>query len=181
MPGPTVTEQRQRIVREYRESGHLWPASMRQVAAWAIDKGLWEPARGTIVGQLAGELARALREEYFIDPQGREVRAKHAARIAQGAVQSTLWDDIRTADPSHMRIAFQQRRQQIVGDCKQLKTDVDSYNENGNPDEPIQLELNFTQDIAELEALEALERWDGFTDASAQPPPSSRSRDVVPV
>ena len=109
------------------------------------------------------------------------VRFAPNTQIAQGAVQSTLWDDIRTADPSHMRIAFQQRRQQIVGDCKQLKTDVDSYNENGNPDEPIQLELNFTQDIAELEALEALERWDGFTDASAQPPPSSRSRDVVPV
>ena len=181
MPGPTITEQRQRIVRMYRESGQTWPASARQVANWAFEKRLWEPARGTIVGQLAGELARAMREEYFVDPQGREVRAKHAARISEGGIQSTLWDDIRTADPNHMRIAFQQRRQQIVGDCKQLKTDVDSYNENRNPDRPIQLELNFTEDIAELEVLEALERWDGFNTDIAQPPPSSRSRDVVQV
>ena len=181
MAGPTITEQRQRIVRMYRESGQTWPASTRQVATWAIDKGLWEPARGTIVGQLAGELARAMREEYIVDPQGREVRAKHAARILEGGVQSTLWDDIRTADPSHMRIAFQQRRQQIVGDCKQLKTDVDSYNENRDPDTPIQLELNFTEDIAELEALESLERWDGFSATIAQQQLSSRDRDVVRV
>jgi hypothetical protein len=31
-----------------------------------------------------------------------------------------------------MEIAFQQRRQQILGDCRQLKTDVDSYNDNYN-------------------------------------------------
>ena len=75
---------------------------MRQVASWAIDEGLWEPARGTIVGQLAEELARAMREEYYTDPQGREVRTKHAARTtSRSGIQSTLWDDIRTADPSH--------------------------------------------------------------------------------
>ena len=163
MPGPTVTEQRQRIVNTYRQNGLPWPASMRQVASWAVDEGLWEPARGTMVGQLAAELARAMREEYYTDPQGRDVRTKHAARTSRNGVQSTLWDDIRTADPIHIRIALQQRRQQIVGDCRQLKTDVDSYNENRNPDEPIQLVLNFTEDVAEIEALEAQLREDGFS------------------
>ena len=84
MSGPTVTEQRQRIVRLCRGRGLPWPASMRQVAAWALDEGLWEPARGTMVGQLAEELARAMREEFYTDPQGREVRTKHAARIIAG-------------------------------------------------------------------------------------------------
>ena len=88
-----------------------------------------------------------MREEYIIDPQGRKVRAKHAARIKQGV----LWDDIRTASLEHMHISFQQRRQQIVGDCKQLKLDVDSYNDNKNDSKPIQLVLDFTLDVAEAE------------------------------
>ena len=41
------------------------------------------------------------------------------------------------------------RRRQIVGDCRQLKTDVDSFNENRIPDAPIQLVLDFTADVAE--------------------------------
>ncbi len=55
-----------------------------------------------------------------------------------------------------MEVAFQQRRQQIVGDCRQLKTDVDSYNENANSEQPIQMVFDFTDDLAELDALKAL-------------------------
>lgn len=88
-------------------------------------------------------------EEYFRDPQGRSVRAKHAVRIDQ----TTLWVDLRTDSRTHMEIAFQQRRQGIVGDCRQLKVDVDSHNQNINPGAPIQLVLNFTNDVLELEAV----------------------------
>ncbi len=52
-----------------------------------------------------------------------------------------------------MEIAFQQRRQQIVGDCRQLKTDADSFNDNSNPGSPIQMIFDFTDDLAELEAM----------------------------
>ena len=181
MPWPTITEQRQRIVSAYRAAEQPWPASARQIARWAIDEGLWQPERGTMVGQLAEELARAMREEYYTDPQGRSVRTKHAARTKQDGVQTTLWDDIRTADSSHMRGAFQWRRQQIVGDCKQLKTDVDSYNENRDPESPIQLILDFTADVAEAEAFEAQQGQGSSTDASEQQQPSERSPDAVPV
>ena len=51
-----------------------------------------------------------------------------------------------------MQAAFQLRRHNIVGDCKHLKTDVDSYNENQNEGEPIQMPLNFTKDVLETEA-----------------------------
>ena len=54
-----------------------------------------------------------------------------------------------------MQIAFQQRRQQIVGDCRQLKTDVDSFNDNRSKDKPIPMIFNFTYDLMELEAVEA--------------------------
>ena len=52
-----------------------------------------------------------------------------------------------------MRIAFQQRRQQIVGDCHQLMMDMDSFNQNQNPSHPIQLSFDFTRDLEELLAV----------------------------
>lgn len=63
-----------------------------------------------------------------------------------------LWVDIRTASRD-MQIAFQQRCQQIVGDCRHLKSDVDSYNENYNSGRANQLLLDSTEDIEEIEAL----------------------------
>jgi hypothetical protein len=36
------------------------------------------------------------------------------------------------------------------------RTDVDSYNDNQNTEEPIQLVLDFTDDMAEYEALKAV-------------------------
>ena len=66
-----------------------------------------------------------------------------------------------------MHIALQQRRQQIVGDCRQLKTDVDSYNENRKPNQPIQLVLDFTEDVAEIEALESQQRQNGLTSSQS--------------
>ena len=51
-----------------------------------------------------------------------------------------------------MQKAFTQRREQIVGDCLQLKTDVDVYNElNLEKVQPIQLILDFQDDVAERE------------------------------
>ncbi len=156
MAGPTYTEQLQQIVRQYREAGQPWPATTRRIAEWAYRQGKWKPQANTLIKRLAEDFARALREEYFVDPQGRTVRAKHAARTVADGEQLTLWEDIRTASPQHMAIAFQQRRQQIVGDCRQLKTDVDSYNENASPPKPIQMMFDFTEDLEEAEAMAAL-------------------------
>ncbi len=145
------SEQMQRIVRDYMADGQEWPATTREIAAWAITRKRWEPQRSALIDQCAEQLARAMREEYITDSQGRTVRAKHAARIERDAQQLVLWADIRTASREHMEIAFQQRRQQIVGDCRQLKTDVDSYNDNGNSGRPIQMIFDFTDDLAELD------------------------------
>ena len=51
----------------------------------------------------------------------------------------------------HFVRSFGQRRQQIVGDCLQLKTDVDVYNDKRDLAEPIQVPLDFTLDVAELQ------------------------------
>ena len=151
MVGYTV--QLQRIVRAYRTAGNPWPTTARGIAAWAIGNDLWQPQRSALIGQCTEEISRAMREEYFTDPQGRRVRAKHSARMSgQDGEQGRFWDDIRTAPREHMRIAFQQRRRQIVGNCHQLKTDMDSFNENNTPLDPIQMKRDFTKDLEELEA-----------------------------
>ena len=144
-------ERLQHIVNDYVLAGGNWPATTREIAAWGIQKGLWKPRGSDLIDIFADQLARAMREEYIIDPQGRHVRAKHAIRTKQGGTQTALWADIRTASRQHMEIAFKQRRQQIVGDCKQLKLDVDSYNENENSGKPIQMVFDFTRDLIEAE------------------------------
>ena len=93
-----------------------------------------------------------MRNEHFTDAKGRRVRAKHSVKSRRGDQNFSLWDDIRTADRAHMETSFAQRREQIVGDCRQLKTDVDSYNDAHVDDVSIQLVLDFTMDVAELEA-----------------------------
>lgn len=152
----TYNEQMQDIARVYREAGEEWPTTLKHIAGWAIGQGLWQPHPTLLLSKCAEDLGRALREEYITDPQGRRVRAKHAARMDRDeGEQGALWDDIRTASHEHLKIAFQQRRQGIVGDCHRLKIDVDSYNDNRRPEVPIQLGLDFTNDVEEMETVAA--------------------------
>lgn len=156
----TYTEQMQRIWQLYAEAGESLPATSRDVAAWAIRNGLWHPQPADVIAQCAEDLSRALREEYHTDAKGRRVRSKHAVRVTQGGKQLTLWADMRTAPRPHMELAFAQRRQQIVGDCVQLKRDVDSYNEAHPAQPPLPFILDFTDDAAEADA------GDGFEEAA---------------
>ncbi len=53
-----------------------------------------------------------------------------------------------------MQMSFQHRRHGIVGDCRQMKLDLDSYNETHATEEPIEMVFDFTMDLAELEAAD---------------------------
>lgn len=151
----TKREQKHEIVRQYRRAHDNRPASTLEIAEWGYRQGLWRPKEVDPVKQLAKLLSDAMREEYFTDPQGRRVRAKHAAPSDGDAQQPLpLWVDIRDASPEARKLvelSFHNRRQLVVGELSQLNTDVGSYNENYNPGEPIPLILDFGEDIAELE------------------------------
>lgn len=146
---PTYPEQLQRLWILYEEDGQSTPATSHDVAAWAVRKQLWHPRPSDVIDQCAEELSRAFREEYISDAKGRRVRAKHAARITQNGKQLSFWADIRTAPRTHMEIAFRQRRQQIVGDCRQLNIDVSSYNDGHSAEPPIPMLFDFTDDLKE--------------------------------
>ena len=76
----TKTEFLQKIVDCYRAAGEAWPATTKQIAAWAIKEQHWKPAQKRLISQCASEIAAAMRQEFFTDPQGRRVRRKHAYR-----------------------------------------------------------------------------------------------------
>ena len=144
----TYIEALQRDADEYFAEHPL--ATTKELAVWAIQTRRWEPPPDLILKRCREDFARALREQYIQDDLGRPVRAKHAARIIRGDQQKTFWADIRKAPRKHMEVAFQQRREQIVGDCRQLQRDIDYYNK-AHPDErPVQMVFDFTEDVEEM-------------------------------
>ena len=150
----TYVKQMQRIVDEYRLEGLPWPTSAKNIADWAISTSRWELPAAAIRRRCADDIASAMREEYMTDRKGQRVRLLHPAPLETSGQTEMVWDDIRTAPRDHMQISFQHRRRGIVGDCQQMKTDVDSYNDAHPEAEPIQIVFDFTMDLAELEAAD---------------------------
>jgi hypothetical protein len=150
-----LLKQNQKIISDYRASGQHWPATKREIAAWAIKTGRWQILDSAILNKCAEAIGEAMAELYYTDNKGRRVRLLHPATIKRQGVLFTEWDDIRTAPRQHMQIAFQQKRKAIVGECRQLKTDMDSYNDAHPKVAPIQVSFDFNMDIAEIEAAAA--------------------------
>ncbi len=148
-----MKEQMQKIFDDYtREVGHE-PVSLDVVAEWAVMKGRFQPTPKSVVKMCRESLANSLRQEKRLDDHGLWYRAKHPVRKSVGGVQLTLWADIDTAPRVHMEQSFAQRRRSIVDDCFQAKQDVDHYNAYRSGDRPIQMILDFSEDVAELEAI----------------------------
>lgn len=143
-------EQLQRIWRQYEERHGRKAATARDVVTWGVERGLLALPEIDPYDKLAEEMSRALREQYATDSEGRRYRVNHAVRIYKGGVQSTFWAVLDYSPRSFLEKAFAQRRKQIVDDCYQLRIDVNAYNnmQKGRP--PIQLVLDFTDDVEEL-------------------------------
>src|SRR5687767_11138862 len=94
----TKTEVLQKIVENYRKAGQPWPATARQIGAWAIQMSHWKAEIKDQIDLCAEDIARAMRVEFYTDPQGREVRKKHPFRdvkLLDGKqTQQFLWIDM---------------------------------------------------------------------------------------
>ena len=142
-------EQLQRIWHAYEEDhGHI-PATARDAVTWGVEMGMMSLPDIDPYDRLSGDMAKALREEYAIDLLGRRYRKNHAVRVTKAGVQFTIWAVLRNAPIKHMQKAFIQRREQIVGDCVQLATDVEAYNDMNIGQPPIQMLFDFRDDIEE--------------------------------
>ena len=71
--------QLQRIWRDYEAAGMTTPATAREVAEWAISKGLLQPREHDPIADLAEDLACAWREQDRIHDQGASL-SRHARR-----------------------------------------------------------------------------------------------------
>jgi len=148
----TLNEQLLKIVDDYRAAGLPWPASREQLAQWAVDNERYKLTRGMAVAQCADRISRAMGLEHVKDKKGRSVRKYYAAPIRENGQLVMKWDDWNAERP-FMEIAAANRRNQILGQCCQLKNDMDSYSERRCPEQPIQMDFNFNVDLEELSQL----------------------------
>jgi hypothetical protein len=146
-------EQLLRIVDDYRASGGSWPATREQIAEWAVANDRYQLTRGMAVSQCAEKISRAMGLDHIKDKRGRSVRRYYAARVREDGQLVMKWDDL-NADRPFMEVAAANRRNQVLGQCWQLKNDIDSYNERKCPTEPIQMDFNFNIDLEELGQLD---------------------------
>jgi hypothetical protein len=150
----TKNERLQRIWHHYEANKNHQPTSSREAVEWAVKEGLLEIPEIDPYDVLAGQMSNALRDEYRTDNKGRRYRVNHAVRVTSAGAQQTFWGVMGFASHDHMERAFTQRREQIVGDNLQLKTDVDVYNDMNRGNRPaIQLVLDYTDDVAERETM----------------------------
>ena len=145
----TFNDQLLQIVEDYRATGGPWPATREQIAEWAVANERYQLTRGMAVAQCAEKLSRAMGLEHVKDQKGRSVRKYYAARVRENGQLVMKWDDLNAERP-FMQIAAANRRNRILGQCWQLKNDIDSYNDRRCPDEPIQMDFNFNVDLEEL-------------------------------
>lgn len=151
-------EQLNAIFDRYREEVSPDPTSLDDVIEWALDKGLCQPSRKSVIQIFREDLAESLRNAKRIDEKGRSYRAKISVRETVGGVQMFLWADADFAPRSFVQKSAAQRRRAIAHDCFQLKQDIDHFNDTRGLENPIQLRLDFAEDVRELEAEAILMR-----------------------
>jgi hypothetical protein len=149
----SLNEQIVKIVEEYRSAENPWPASKLEIAEWAVKNDRYQITRGIAISQAAERIGRAMGLEHVRDRKGRSVRRYYAARVRENGQLVMKWDDWDAPRP-FMEVAAANRRNQILGECRQLKTDMDSYSDWRSPEEPIQIDFNFNIDLEELEQLD---------------------------
>jgi hypothetical protein len=148
----TYNEQLQQVWHAFEAANGFVPSSARDAVKWGVERGMIAVSPPDPYDKLAEDMARALREEYGTDRLGRRYRKNHAVRVTKGGAQFTFWAMLGEAPREHMQKAFVQRREQIVGDCVQLATDVEVYNDMNKAQPPIPMLLDFRDDVAERQS-----------------------------
>ncbi|MGH2639391.1 MAG: hypothetical protein ACRDF4_08945 [Rhabdochlamydiaceae bacterium] len=152
-----MTERMQKAWHKYDSREDHKPSTMRQAAKWAVADGLLELPEVDPIDILAEKMANAVRSETRTDAQGRRYRVNHAVRVTKSGIQYTFWGVMGFAPHEHMVKSLGWRRNLVIDDCFQLKTDVDVYNDQlENKLQQFQLKLDFTNDVAEREEFERM-------------------------
>lgn len=147
----TKNQERQRVIRYYKEATGKTEVNMKDVVQFAITKMGWPvPAPISPIDRMAKEFSQAAREEIRHDKKtGKAYRANHVISTMQGEEQFHLWIDIDEAPRKSIHKSLIARREQMVGDGLQLTLDADHWNNIHPEEEPIHIPMDFTEDIEE--------------------------------
>lgn len=157
----SYSEQLRELWKRYRDEVGPDPVDLKTVASWAIAKGFWAPRPIDLNTSLANDLAQALREEKRIDKAGREYRANIAVRQrAKDGTSLFEWADLDDAPRLYVEKSVQQERRSIASDCYALVMKVDHYNEAHPTEDPLQIVMDFTDDVAEAKMANGLVKDD---------------------
>lgn len=148
--------QMQWVWKQYEAAGMPALPTGREVAAWALEKGLLKPKDRDVIGEWAEDLTQGQREIYRTDSDGCRYRAKQSVRSIIAGVPFARWGDTDKDDPKFIEKAFAQRRRQIVGDCYQLTLDVEHFNAFHAGRAPFQMPLDFGPDVQERKLEEGI-------------------------
>src|SRR5205809_5841645 len=100
----TKTQQDQRIIREFMKERNVTDIDPDELTAWAIETGKVDRERNSHFRQTKKRLIKAMRDEHYTDPQGREVRKMVAIRIKGEERQRSLWFELLEAGPKKATI-----------------------------------------------------------------------------
>lgn len=146
---PTKSKEMQYLIRQYRETTGNQDVEMHEVAKFAVSKGWPLPKPRTALDRLASQFSAAAREEMRKDEvTGHPYRANLAVTALVGGEQMTFWYDIETATRKVAHKSLTLRREQMVGDALQLTFDAMHWNRINPQDEPIEMPLDFADDVA---------------------------------
>jgi hypothetical protein len=138
------------LIDEYEATTGDKSGDLIKTAAWLLNNGKFDPPAPDPVKAIAKRLASASRQDYIADENGEPVRRRHVYSHKVSGQRCFEWFKIEEATPDKMRMSVQHRRTGTLLDILQLVRDVDYYNKNFNPGDPIPVDPNFDPDIVEL-------------------------------
>lgn len=145
----TKKEMLLRIRDEYRAEHDNAPATSRDMGEWAVATGRYRLPPHATERKCAEELADAMAMDMMTVSGGRRVRTMHTWR----SEQRNLWDHIATISTPDMALSMSYQRNGVLGTVKQMKIDLDYFNEL-HPDDPaLQVSFNFENDLADAGLL----------------------------
>jgi hypothetical protein len=126
---------------------------------WAVQNGKMAPRPEDLRKIYRRQVSTALRQVYRTDEEGNTYRAKQCVTTTEEGKQLTLWFDVDKKGTARLRQkAIKQRREGIANDVFRAVSDVAHMNHAYPNDEPIQFEMDFTEDYEERKALERYEQ-----------------------
>jgi hypothetical protein len=145
------------IWKRYQDEVSGDPADLREVGAWAINERLWAPRPVDVNASFARDMSDVLREQTRTDKDGRHYRAFIPAKgKGKDGLPLFKWADIDVAPRIHVEKGIQGERRQIADDCFALAMKVDHYNAAHTKEDPLQVPLNFEEDVLEMKIARGL-------------------------